>query len=155
MQLSFPTKRVSAGALVRNERGELLIVKPSYRDGWLLPGGISERNEPPAATLVREIREELAINVRIARLACIDYLSAHDGYDESVHFLFQCNALTDAEIARIRLPEDELTAFRFCADETARSLVVPSIARRLLQLGNKNSRGGAMYLENGIEPAGT
>lgn len=29
---------MAAAALIQNDAGDLLIVKPIYRDGWLLPG---------------------------------------------------------------------------------------------------------------------
>ena len=35
---TLPTRRLAAGALIRNERGEMLLVKPNYKDGWILPG---------------------------------------------------------------------------------------------------------------------
>ena len=31
---TLPTRRLAAGALIRNERGEMLLVKPNYKDGW-------------------------------------------------------------------------------------------------------------------------
>ena len=39
---TLPTRRLAAGALIRNERGEMLLVKPNYKDGWILPGGTVE-----------------------------------------------------------------------------------------------------------------
>lgn len=152
MDTSFPTKRVTAGAVVRNQAGNLLIVKPSYRDGWLLPGGICERDEAPLVTLVREVHEELGIEARIAGLLCIDYLSAHGGYDESVHFLFECHPLSQEETDLIRLPPDELLEFRFCPDAIAKDLLVQSIARRLQRLRQPGT-GAAVYLENGADPS--
>jgi len=137
---------------MRNQAGDLLIVKPAYRDGWLLPGGICERNEAPATTLVREVHEELGIEARIVGLLCVDYLSAHDGYDESLHFLFQCDPISPDEVDRIRLPPDELVDLRFCPDAAANELLVPTIARRLRSL--EQPRGGAaVYLQNGVDPS--
>jgi ADP-ribose pyrophosphatase YjhB (NUDIX family) len=144
----FPTKRVTAGAVMRDSLGRLLIVKPSYRAGWLLPGGICEHDESPATTLDREVREELGINVRITGLLFVDYLCAHDVYDESVHFLFACDSLSQAEIDLIQLPPSELLDFQFCSDELANDLLVPTLARRLRQL----AKGYPKYLENGVAP---
>lgn len=137
---------------MRNQAGDLLIVKPGYRDGWLLPGGICERDEAPATTLVREVREELRIEARIAGLLCVDYLSAHDSYDESLHFLFQCDPISPDEVDRIRLPPDELVEFRFCPDAVANELLVPTIARRLRWLEQPHD-AAAVYLQNGINPS--
>lgn len=136
---------------MRNPAGDLLIVKPGYRDGWLLPGGICEQTEAPAATLCREVREELGIEARIMSLLCVDYLSAHDGYGESVHFLFECEPLSPKEISLIRLPPTELLAFRFCQESVANDLLVSTIARRLQRLRQPRN-SGALYLENGADP---
>lgn len=40
----FPTHIVAAGALVTNERDEVLLVKNPYR-GWEFPGGQIENGE--------------------------------------------------------------------------------------------------------------
>ena len=45
---TLPTRRLAAGALIRNERGEMLLVKPNYKDGWILPGGTVEAGELPS-----------------------------------------------------------------------------------------------------------
>ena len=51
-----PYKKVmAAAALIQNDLGALLIVKPNYRDGWLLPGGMVELNESPKRACQREI----------------------------------------------------------------------------------------------------
>ncbi len=33
--------RVTAGALIRDAEGRILLVKPTYKDGWNIPGGTS------------------------------------------------------------------------------------------------------------------
>ena len=45
---SLPMKRMGAGALIRDLDGNVLMVKPSYKDGWELPGGAVEDDESPA-----------------------------------------------------------------------------------------------------------
>ena len=36
---TLPTRRLEDGSLISNERGEMLLVKPNYKDGCILPGG--------------------------------------------------------------------------------------------------------------------
>jgi hypothetical protein len=38
---------MAAGALFFNHRDEILILKPTYRDDWLIPGGVVELDESP------------------------------------------------------------------------------------------------------------
>src|SRR5215469_2715077 len=54
-------KRMAASALFLNEQGNVLIVKPTYRPDWLLPGGSVEDHESPREACIREVREELSL----------------------------------------------------------------------------------------------
>ncbi|MBS2939662.1 NUDIX domain-containing protein [Nocardioides sp. J2M5] len=57
---------VSVGALVRDGRVLLAHRSPhkhAYPDTWDLPGGVVEPGESPVAGLVRELREELGVEV--------------------------------------------------------------------------------------------
>jgi 8-oxo-dGTP diphosphatase len=141
----FPKKRISAGAIIRNLAGELLIVRPTYRDGWLLPGGICEADESPATALRRELAEELSIAPEIQGLACVDYLAPTAGFGEAINFLFYCRPLTALDTDAIELDLKELSTYRFCTDDQASQLLVPSIAKRLTRIAGRST----CYLENG------
>lgn len=150
LDASFPKKRISAGGLIGGCDGRLLIVKPSYREQWLLPGGVVEADESPEQALRREILEEIGVRVRPRRLLCIDYLSASTQYGESLHLLFECEPLTDAVAQAIRVDGIELLEFRWCEPEHAYALLVPSIAKRLRSLAPDAS--APAYFENGEPP---
>lgn len=67
---SDPEKIVSAAfALIRNDDDELLMVANKYIEGirWGLPGGGHMRGERLADTVVREVREEVGLDVEIER----------------------------------------------------------------------------------------
>ena len=50
-----PRIPASAGALIRDVRGRLLILKPTYKSGWTIPGGIIEADgETPWEACRRE-----------------------------------------------------------------------------------------------------
>ncbi len=52
---SLPTMYGSAAALITDTDGpsaRVLLVKPNYRAGWSLPGGILEQGEPPHVGLL-------------------------------------------------------------------------------------------------------
>jgi ADP-ribose pyrophosphatase YjhB (NUDIX family) len=55
------------GAMCRVERedGRVLLVKPSYRSVWTLPGGVSARGESPIACMRRELFEETGVRCEV------------------------------------------------------------------------------------------
>ena len=54
----LPAIPVSAGALIFDRAGRLLILKPTYKTGWTIPGGVMEADgETPWEACRREVRE--------------------------------------------------------------------------------------------------
>ena len=61
----------SAAALVRNKKGEILLVKRGVEPGkgeWALPSGFIEIDETPEKACLRELEEETGLKGRIVRL---------------------------------------------------------------------------------------
>ena len=65
MRLAHTRFTVTAGAIIFNESGQILLLKHRFRagSGWGLPGGFLEAGEQPLEALRRELREELALEV--------------------------------------------------------------------------------------------
>jgi ADP-ribose pyrophosphatase YjhB (NUDIX family) len=59
-----PSYTVGALAVVK-DGNRVLLLRPSYRKGWGLPGGMLQRGESPATAAVREAAEELGIQVEV------------------------------------------------------------------------------------------
>ena len=57
------TKRIAAGALFLNQQQRVLLVNPTYKTHWEIPGGMVEENEAPGAACRREISEELGLDM--------------------------------------------------------------------------------------------
>lgn len=145
LDAGFPRRRCSAGGIIRDQQGRILVVKPSYRAGWLLPGGLVEARETPANALRRETVEEVGIMPTLVRLLCIDLLPPDKGFSESVHFLFECERVhTDGNPC---LPTDgtEILEARFLIPTQAMELLIAPIRRRLGTVLD----GGHGYLEDG------
>ena len=66
----LPRHRLTAGALVRNEKMEVLIIKSPIR-GWELPGGHVEEGETIEDTLKREVKEETGLEIDIEKFCGI------------------------------------------------------------------------------------
>lgn len=105
-----PAKRMGAGVLLFSPDGHLLIVKPSYKEGWAVPGGVSEKNESPFDTAYRETKEEIGLEISKDRLALfgIRYTDERDGLSEGVELYFM-TTLTEQELTSITLQASELS----------------------------------------------
>lgn len=144
-----PRKRVGADALIRDAAGRLLLVDPKYKPDWDLPGGMSEANEPPAETVRRELKEELGLDLRPGQLLCIDWVSPHGPWDDSLMFIFDGGILTEHQIANLGLHDNELTAFKFCTEDEAAKRLRPYIWRRTHAALDALRAGKAPYMQDG------
>lgn len=65
MRLANTRFTVTAGAIIFNQAGQILLLKHRFRagSGWGLPGGFLERGEQPIDALRRELREELGLEI--------------------------------------------------------------------------------------------
>ncbi|MDT7605110.1 MAG: hypothetical protein QOF61_3107, partial [Acidobacteriota bacterium] len=68
--LAEPRFTVTAGAVVTDGRGRVLLLKHVFRagSGWGIPGGFIERGEQPEEAIRRELREEAGVELAAARL---------------------------------------------------------------------------------------
>jgi 8-oxo-dGTP diphosphatase len=144
----LPKKRMAAGALFFNYKDEILIVKPSYKDHWSIPGGVIDGNESPRKACIREIKEELGLDIHGVEFLCVDYVRATSEKSESLQFLFSGGKLTAEQINNIKLPPDELTEYKFVSvDETA-ALLSDSLAKRIVQCLATIKEKRGLYLED-------
>lgn len=141
-----PAIPASASALIFDRAGRLLILKPTYKSGWTIPGGVMEANgETPWQACRREVREECGIEVSSGRLACVDF-RRRPGKPGGIRFLFDCGVLADARLAAITLQEAEISDWRLAALPAALPLLRGPIRRRVRACCD---RGSLCYLEDG------
>lgn len=151
---ALPAKRMAAGALIFNAEQHLLIVKPTYRDHWLIPGGAVEADESPRAACRREVSEELGLDLPIGDLLCLEYCSALPDRTESLQFVFAGGTLTIGQVRRIRLPAAELSAYQFCPPDDALALLNERLSRRVRAALAGAVHGRLVYLEDGVAETG-
>jgi 8-oxo-dGTP diphosphatase len=65
MRLSHPRFAVTAGAVITDNQGRVLLLKHRFRPGtgWGMPGGFMQEGEQPEEALRRELREEVGLEV--------------------------------------------------------------------------------------------
>ena len=70
VRLSHPRFAVTAGVVITDARGRVLLLKHRFRPGtgWGMPGGFMEAGEQPEQALRRELREEVGLEVEELKL---------------------------------------------------------------------------------------
>jgi ADP-ribose pyrophosphatase YjhB (NUDIX family) len=63
VHLGAPSYSVGAVVVLRRPDGRVLFVDQRHSGGWALPGGLLRRREPAAEALVREVSEEVGIEL--------------------------------------------------------------------------------------------
>jgi 8-oxo-dGTP pyrophosphatase MutT (NUDIX family) len=136
---------VSAGALIFDRAGRLLILKPTYKSGWTIPGGVMEADgETPWEACRREVREECGIDLRSGRLACMDFRRPGRRRLGGIRYLFDCGQVGDETLAGVALQPEEISEYRLAGLREALDLLRNPIRRRVLA-----ATQGMSYLEDG------
>lgn len=145
----LPKKRVSAGILLFNEKGELLIVKTNYKEHWSLPGGVADADESPRDACLREVEEEVGLTLKEIEFVCVDYCSQSGDRSEALHFLYTGRELAEDEIAGIHLGASEIEQCRFVGPAVAIKLLSNNFNERLPKCLLAIENRTPIYLENG------
>ena len=133
--------------MIFDEAGRLLLLKPTYKKGWTLPGGqVDAEGESPWDACRRETLEECGLVIRSGRLACVDFRRPRRGRPGGVRFLFDCGALATGELGAIRLDEYEIEEHRFEPLAEAIELLRAPISRRVAAAAEAKR---CVYLEEG------
>lgn len=92
---------VTAGALIFNDAGEILLLKHRFRagSGWGIPGGFLEPDEQPDEALRRELREEIGLEVTHVEL----FSARSFKKPRQVEILFRCRASSNAKLKSLTM----------------------------------------------------
>ncbi|MGB7053061.1 MAG: NUDIX hydrolase [Acidimicrobiales bacterium] len=143
----LPRVPVSAGGLIVDGAGRLLILKPTYKGGWTIPGGQMEADgESPWDACRREVLEETGLVVDRAELACVDFLRPRPSRPGGLRFVFDCGVLDAAATESIVLQAEEIAEYRWATPEEANRLLSGPVGRRVHR---SLERRGTIYLEDG------
>lgn len=120
---SLPTKRMAADCLFRDRDGRVLVVEPTYKPSWDVPGGVVEVDESPRDAAKREVREELGLDVEPGDLIAVDWISRDGDVSEVVAFVFDGGGMKPSLIDKIVVESSEIRSYRLVTlDEAGRLL---------------------------------
>jgi len=143
----LPRVPASAGALLHDGGGRILILKPTYKAGWTVPGGqMEEDGESPWDACRREVAEETGLVVTDGHLVCVDFLRPRPGRPGGVRFLFDCGVVAEADRGRVVVQEGEIEDHRWATPDDAVELLSGPVGRRV---GRALGASGTIYLEDG------
>jgi len=105
MRLAHTRFTVTAGAVILNDKREVLLLKHRFRagSGWGLPGGFMEQGEQPIDTLRRELREEIGLEVDDVQV----FAARSFRKPKQVEVLFRARANADVKLQTIEVERAE------------------------------------------------
>lgn len=90
----YVTPKLAVGAVVGNDKGEILLIQRADSGVWLYPTGWADVGYSPAEVVVKEVAEETGIEVEPVRLlAVLDGLRLGFTRIPLVSLVFQCRVL--------------------------------------------------------------
>jgi 8-oxo-dGTP diphosphatase len=142
----LPKLALSANAVLRDPQGRVALVRNTYREGWSLPGGVVDDNEPPAEACVREVAEELGFEVeRLGPLLAVQWAQRASGNPlQFLNLTFDAGVCPDPGLLRAQPEEIAEIGFFDLGDPPPGTR--PFIARRL-QAIHRAPSGIPVYLE--------
>jgi 8-oxo-dGTP pyrophosphatase MutT (NUDIX family) len=145
----LPRIPASAGALIFDHQDRLLIVNPTYKAHWTIPGGVMEADgETPWEACRREVFEEVGVRLERGRLIAVDFLRPKPGKAGGMRFLFDCGAFPDSVLNAIRLQVEELSEHLLVKPERALELLSGPLRRRV-EAALTAEGTNCVYLEDG------
>lgn len=105
MRLAHTRFTVTAGAVIFNDKREVLLLKHRFRagSGWGLPGGFMEQGEQPIDALRRELREEIGLEVDDVKM----FAARSFRKPKQVEVLFRARANADVKSLTIEVERAE------------------------------------------------
>jgi ADP-ribose pyrophosphatase YjhB (NUDIX family) len=142
---------MAAGALFRDGTERVLLVDPTYKETWDLPGGAVEAEESPHAACRREVGEELGLDRPPGRVPAVDWVPSRPERPEGLIVVYDGGVLSAEEIAAIAVADDELAEFAFVDKDEVPALVTPLLGRRIAACLAAVDAGTVAALENGSQ----
>ena len=131
VRLSHPRFAVTAGAVITDARGRVLLLKHRFRPGvgWGMPGGFMETREHPEEALRRELREEVGLEVENLKLLTTRAFQS----PRQVEIVFTARAIGDPDQLSFEIQK----AAWFSPDELPKELPKDQVQliKRALQCG--------------------
>lgn len=126
----------SVKALINN-KGKYLFLKELIHHGeiWDLPGGKIEYGEEPEQALIREVKEEVSIDIMVNKSVGLWWFFSQNNNHQVICHTFLCNPISEINIDFTKNPADEhFVEYRWLSPEEAMSSKQMKLANSLEKL---------------------
>ena len=144
----LPKKRIASAVLFLNSEGNVLMVKPTYKPSWILPGGVTELNESPLEGARREVKEETGLTVSHLQFVAAIHTPRKKENDDVIHFYFYGGVLSNEQASQITLQADELLEYAFVRPDEVSEISTASFVSHLSKMLVAIKTKSAIFVEN-------
>ncbi|MFE3452803.1 NUDIX hydrolase [Nonomuraea sp. NPDC059194] len=130
-QHSLPRWHVGANALVQDQHGRILLVRPARSRTFQLPGGQVDAHETPQDAAGRELREETDLDLLVGPLVAISFEHPSPGWDHPTQIMLFDLGVIDSTTARITARDPDIAEHRWVHPEEAEQFLGPARTERL------------------------
>ncbi|MEU0569297.1 NUDIX hydrolase [Nonomuraea sp. NPDC005983] len=130
-QHSLPRWHVGANALVRDQHGRILLVRPARSRTWQLPGGQVDAHETPQEAAGRELREETSLELPVGPLISISFEHPSPGWDHPTQVLLFDLGVIESATAQLAILDPDIAEHRWVHSDEAERLLGPARTARL------------------------
>lgn len=117
----------SAGAVIKNKKGEILMIERNiFPPGWAAPAGHVDEGEKPEEAMIREVREEVGINVKDFKLLTHEFVDWNECSKGIVGHDWHVYEVLDYE-GEIRRSEREVKGIKWVSIDELKKLELEKV----------------------------
>ncbi len=110
---------VVCSPILENDKGEILLVKsPKWHNKWITPGGHVEPGETIEQALLREVKEEAGLSLKISGPTWWGEIIDSKDFHRPAHFIY-FNVLCSTDNFDVKLDNKELTEYKWVTPQEA------------------------------------